>query len=82
MFIARSQRARSALLCEGVEDARIRVIGHGIDTQRFAPGPRSPELSQRFGIAPSDLVILLVGRLVWEKGLFSLAGCGRAAAAR
>lgn len=73
LFIARSERARSALLCEGVEEARIRVIGHGIDTQKFAPGPRSPELSQRFGISPDHLVILLVGRLVWEKGLFSLA---------
>jgi glycosyltransferase involved in cell wall biosynthesis len=73
LFIARSERARSALMCEGVEESRIRIIGHGIDTQRFAPGPRSPELSQRFGIAPDDLVILLVGRMVWEKGLFSLA---------
>ncbi len=73
LFIARSQRARSALLCEGVEDARIRVIGHGIDTRRFMPGPRSAQLCQRFGIAPDDLVILLVGRMVWEKGLFSLA---------
>ncbi|MEJ1960421.1 MAG: glycosyltransferase family 4 protein [Gammaproteobacteria bacterium] len=73
LFIARSERARSALICEGVEAERIRVIGHGIDTQRFAPGPRSPELSQRFAIAPDNLVILLVGRLVWEKGLFSLA---------
>jgi glycosyltransferase involved in cell wall biosynthesis len=73
LFVARSQRARSALLCEGVEDSRIRVIGHGIDTGKFGPGARSPELSQRFGIAPDDLVILLVGRMVWEKGLFSLA---------
>jgi len=73
LFIARSQRARSALLAEGVDDARIRVIGHGIDTDRFAPGPRSPELSRRFGIGANDLVILLVGRMVWEKGLFSLA---------
>jgi glycosyltransferase involved in cell wall biosynthesis len=73
LFIARSQRARSALLCEGVEDARIRVIGHGIDTRKFAPGPRSPQLCQRHGIAADDLVILLVGRMVWEKGLFSLA---------
>jgi glycosyltransferase involved in cell wall biosynthesis len=73
LFIARTARARSALICEGVEAERIRVISHGIDTRRFAPGPRSPELSQRFAIAPDNLVILLVGRLVWEKGLFSLA---------
>ena len=73
LFIARSQRARSALICEGVEESRIRVIGHGIDTQKFTPGARSAQLSQQFGIAPDQLVILLVGRTVWEKGLFSLA---------
>ncbi|HEV7716470.1 MAG TPA: glycosyltransferase family 4 protein [Steroidobacteraceae bacterium] len=73
LFIARSQRAKSALLCEGVEPERIRVIGHGIDTTRFAPGPRSQELCRRFGIEDDQLVVLLVGRLVWEKGLFSLA---------
>ena len=77
LFIARSERARSALLCEGVEPERIRVIGHGIDTSRFASGPRSAELSRRFGIEPDHLVILLVGRLVWEKGLFSLADAAR-----
>jgi glycosyltransferase involved in cell wall biosynthesis len=73
LFIARSQRARSALMCEGVEPERIRVIGHGIDTRRFTPGPRSRELARRFAIEPDHMVILLVGRLVWEKGLFSLA---------
>jgi len=77
LFIARSDRARSALLCEGVEPQRIRVIGHGIDTRRFAPGPRSPELCRRFGIEPDQTVFLLVGRLVWEKGLFSLADAAR-----
>jgi len=77
LFIARSERARSALLCEGVEPARIRVIGHGIDTRRFAPGPRSPELCRRFGIESDHTVVLLVGRLVWEKGLFSLADAAR-----
>jgi glycosyltransferase involved in cell wall biosynthesis len=73
LFIARSERARSALQCEGVEPERIRVIGHGIDTRRFAPGRRSAELCQTFGIDPGSFVVLFVGRLVWEKGLFSLA---------
>lgn len=77
LFIARSERARSALMCEGVEPERIRVIGHGIDTKRFAPGPRSAELCQKFGIAPDSFVVLLVGRLVWEKGLYSLADAAR-----
>ncbi|MEJ0038314.1 MAG: glycosyltransferase [Gammaproteobacteria bacterium] len=73
LFIARSERARAALICEGVAPERIRVIGHGIDTARFCPDPRSPELRRRFSIEPEHVVILFAGRLVWEKGLFSLA---------
>ncbi len=73
LFIARSERARSALICEGVAPERIRVIGHGIDTHRFRPGPRPAELCRRFAIEPQHLVILFAGRLVWEKGLFALA---------
>ena len=73
LFIARSARARSALICEGVAPERIRVIGHGVDTGRFCPGPRPPELCRQFSIEPGHVVILFAGRLVWEKGLFSLA---------
>jgi starch synthase len=73
LFIARSERARSALICEGVEPERIHVIGHGVDTRRFCPGPRPTELCRRFSIEPDHVVILFAGRLVWEKGLFSLA---------
>jgi glycosyltransferase involved in cell wall biosynthesis len=61
------------LICEGVDPNRIRVIGHGVDTRRFSPGPRPRELCQRFSIAPDHVVILFAGRLVWEKGLFNLA---------
>lgn len=73
LFIARSERARTALICEGVAPERVRVIGHGIDTQRFSPAPRSRELCTRFCIEPDHAVILFVGRLVWEKGIFNLA---------
>lgn len=73
LFIARSERARSALICEGVTPERIRVIGHGVDTRRFSPGPRPQALCRQFAIEPDQVVILFVGRLVWEKGLFNLA---------
>ena len=73
LFVARSQRARAALLTEGVSADRIDVIGHGIDPDRFKPGPRDVELCSRFGIDPGRFVVLLVGRMVWEKGLYALA---------
>jgi len=77
LFIARTERARCALLCEGVAPERIRVIGHGVDTARFSPGPRPAELARKFAIGPDHIVILLVGRLVWEKGIFALADAAR-----
>jgi glycosyltransferase involved in cell wall biosynthesis len=77
LFIARTERARCALLCEGVAPERIRVIGHGVDTTRFSPGPRPESLARSLAIEPDHLVVLLVGRLVWEKGIFALADAAR-----
>jgi glycosyltransferase involved in cell wall biosynthesis len=57
LFLATSERARDALVLEGVAPARIEVSAPGIDVDRFRPdGPRE-----------SDLVVS-PGRLVWEKG--------------
>ncbi len=61
LFLAATERARTALLLEGVERERIRVCPPGIDTERFRP-PDAPR-------APADEPLLLSpGRLVWEKG--------------
>jgi glycosyltransferase involved in cell wall biosynthesis len=77
LFIARTERAKLALVCEGVEPERVRVIGHGVDTTRFHPAPRSTDLCRRLGIDPDRFIILLVGRMVWEKGIFTLANAAR-----
>ncbi len=58
LFLPVTERARDALLLEGVGDDRIQVCPPGIDTVRFG---------QRFD-PPADHVILSPGRLVWEKG--------------
>jgi glycosyltransferase involved in cell wall biosynthesis len=73
LFAARTERAAAALRIEGVSERAIRVIGHGVDIGRFHPGPRDPELARGLGIADGQLVILLVARLVWTKGLWPLA---------
>jgi glycosyltransferase involved in cell wall biosynthesis len=73
LFLARSERARLALLLEGVEPERVRVVGHGVDTTRFHPGDRDAQLARSLGIEPDRFVVLFVGRLVWTKGIFALA---------
>jgi glycosyltransferase involved in cell wall biosynthesis len=60
VFLAATERAREALLLEGVEDARIRVSYPGVDRERFAPRPGLP--------VPTRHTILSPGRMVWEKG--------------
>lgn len=57
LFLAVTERAREALLREGVAPERIEVCPPGIDLERFTPTP-----------APSEHVLLSPGRLVWEKG--------------
>jgi glycosyltransferase involved in cell wall biosynthesis len=59
LFLAATERARDALLLEGVEPERIVVCYPGIDVERFRARPDT---------APTDHVIVSPGRLVWEKG--------------
>jgi glycosyltransferase involved in cell wall biosynthesis len=60
LFLAATERARTALLLEGVEPGRIEVVPPGIDVERFrSPLPETP---------PEEHLIVSPGRLVWEKG--------------
>jgi glycosyltransferase involved in cell wall biosynthesis len=60
LFIAASERARSCLLLEGVDPARIVVSYPGIDSEHFAATPASPPREPGLVLSP--------GRLVWQKG--------------
>jgi glycogen(starch) synthase len=55
----------------GLEEHRISVIPNGIDTGELAPVGDLETLRQRFA-ATQEMLVLLVGRLVYEKG-FQLA---------
>lgn len=61
LFLPATERARRALLLEGVPEERIEVCAPGIDLERFraAAAPAT---------APAEHVIVSPGRLVWEKG--------------
>jgi glycosyltransferase involved in cell wall biosynthesis len=59
LFLPATERARNALLLEGVPPERLLVAPPGIDLDRFA----GAEAEQ-----PAEHVIVSPGRLVWEKG--------------
>jgi len=56
LFLAPTERARDALVLEGVERERIELCPPGVDVERFSALERQPE------------VVVSIGRLVWEKG--------------
>jgi glycosyltransferase involved in cell wall biosynthesis len=61
LFLAVTERARAALLLEGVDEGRIEVWHPGIDLDRFREAARPDP-------APAEHVLISAGRLVWEKG--------------
>ncbi|MEW6720414.1 MAG: glycosyltransferase, partial [Thermodesulfobacteriota bacterium] len=70
-FVAVTERAREALLLEGVDPGRITVIPMGIDTEWFRPDEGLRESCRaELGIAAGEIVVLFTGRMVWEKGVY------------
>jgi len=47
----------------------IEVVARGVDTRLFDPARRSAELRAGWGLGPSDLAVLYVGRMAAEKNL-------------
>ncbi len=64
LMLPATERARRALLLEGIDPARMEVSYPGVDTDRFTAAA-APQL--RAGQDEGHL-ILSPGRLVWEKG--------------
>lgn len=65
--IAVSSALRAAIADLGVPAAKIRVIGNGVDTKRFAPMDRGSARHQ-LGLPEQGPVILSVGSLIPSKG--------------
>ena len=70
-FIAVTQRAKAALIDEGVAADSVVVIPAAVDCDRFHPDVRS-DLRQRWNVPTSAPLLLYVGRLIQEKGLVEL----------
>lgn len=77
-FLPVTEKAALALEWEGVERSRMEVLTPGIAVERFAPSPE-----QRFrerqsqGWGEEVWVVLFVGRMVWEKGVWDLLQAAR-----
>jgi len=70
-FIAVTERAKEALMIEGVPEEKIDVIPVGIDLSRFRPDKTGgPGYRRKLGINDNDIVVLYIGRMVWEKGIY------------
>lgn len=72
LFTARTERARDALLLEGVAPERIVVVPHGVDTTMFQSRPPDSGWRARAGAQPHEQLVLFIGRLTFEKGVFTL----------
>jgi glycosyltransferase involved in cell wall biosynthesis len=73
LFLAMSERAREALVLEGIDRSRIAVIGNAVDTTKFRPrGEERLAWRHSFGLSPDDLLILFIGRVRASKGIFDL----------
>ncbi len=60
LLLPATERARRALLLEGIDESKLEVCPPGIDTERFAAiGEQAPT---------GEHLLLSPGRLVWEKG--------------
>lgn len=74
-----SQDTERALRQFGVS-CPLKVVGRGVDTQRFSPRHRSESLRYQWGVSADTTVMLYVGRLSPEKEIDVLidAYCARA----
>jgi len=72
-FIAVTERAKRALMLEGISADQIDVIPMGVDTRRFRPDKNLRRLyRERLGIRDEEIIILFVGRVEREKGIYEI----------
>lgn len=66
LFICYTNRAKRALISEGISESKIRVVTLGVDLKKFRPARNERQNSAK------SITILYVGRLVEEKGILDL----------
>jgi glycosyltransferase involved in cell wall biosynthesis len=67
-FVAVTDKAKRALMLEGVPEDKVSVLNMGVDLSRFKPGAKDAALLDKLGLGPRDFIILSIGKLDWSKG--------------
>lgn len=72
LFLAITERAKLALILEGVDEKKIKVLPMGIDLKKFQKKAKNLEILKKLNLKKEDKIILFVGRLTYEKGIQDL----------
>ncbi|VVB90879.1 D-inositol-3-phosphate glycosyltransferase [uncultured archaeon] len=72
LFIAVTEKAKEALIYEGVPEKKISLIPVGINLDTFKPERKNEEYLKKLNLSKDDFIILSIGRLVWDKGFFDI----------
>jgi len=70
-FISHTDKAKNALIKEGIDNNKISMIRLGIDLTRFKPKIDKTTRLRNF-VKKNNITLLFVGRLVEEKGILDL----------
>jgi teichuronic acid biosynthesis glycosyltransferase TuaC len=73
-LIAVSSALRDVAIAQGVNPARVRVIGNGVDLTRFTQVPRS-DARRQIGLPDDAEVLVSAGTLVERKGFHRVIEC-------
>jgi glycosyltransferase involved in cell wall biosynthesis len=74
-FVAMSRAIHDEMIGAGVAADRVRLIPHGVDTERFRPATRDErEALRRECRLPEGTLVVYTGRLLRGKGLETLLG--------
>lgn len=71
-IVAPSEPMRRICADSGWPTAHLRVIPNGVDLERFMPAAERSTLRSELGLPPSVPLVVYAGRLVVEKGVFTL----------
>ncbi len=76
-FIAMTETAKKTLMAEGVPEDKIYVVLCGVNLEKFRPLPKDQNLLKELNLSGEDFVVLFVGRITYEKGIYDLVDAAK-----
>lgn len=67
--VALTPRMKEYVCSLGVDPEHVTVVGTGIDSTLFYPGPRDPAIAREYGLEPEDRVAMFLGTMYGFSGL-------------